>query len=108
MTRDEFRTEFTACFLCGAQASDVHEIARGPNRQKALLVRAAWIRCCSDCHHRRLDGMPVARQLAYKALGDPCGYSREEVNALRNRAPNAVSEKDVITQIADIVRKTCT
>lgn len=83
----------------------IHEIARGASRQAALKEPAAWFRCCLRCHAEELDSMSIARQLAWKALANPETYDRVRVNILRRRAPDAVSEKEVIAEIAAIFNR---
>jgi cytochrome c553 len=86
--------------VCGIQEGiftelQTHEIARGSFRSKALKSPSAWIRTCSLCHERHLDGMPIARQLAIKKKHDPEYYDRIAVNRLRNRADEAITENEV-------------
>jgi hypothetical protein len=47
----------------------------------------------------RLDGMPIARQLAYKLIHDPEHYDRQRVNVLRRRQPDAVTEREVAMEV---------
>ena len=94
MTRDDYRYAFPSCQWCGSQATEVHEIARGPARQAALLERAAWLSLCRDCHNI-MGSMPVAAQLAIKRIADPMGYDRVAVNRLRGRSDNAITDGEV-------------
>ncbi len=105
MTRDEFRARFDPCFVSGAPATDVHEIARGASRKAALTEPAAWIASCRHCHANLLDCMTIARQLAHKMIRDPENYDRVAVNVLRHRAPDAVSERDVAVEVSKIFRR---
>lgn len=103
MTRDDFRRKFTKCFLlCGSDGTDVHEIARGSFRQKALEEPATWLKVCRPCHDGDLEFLTIAQQLAYKLINDPANYDRLRVNELRRRAPNSVSERDVAVEVARI------
>jgi len=105
MTRDEFRMAFDHCFLCGEPGTDVHEIARGAHRAKALTEPATWLKVCKWCHASKVDGMPIARQLAYKMIHDPEHYDRQAVNRLRNRQPDAVTEREVAEEVGRIFRE---
>ena len=99
MTRDEWRKQWDRCMACGSTwRLEVHEIARGPARRRALREPAAWLLLCHGCHHDEFDDysvQPISRQLALKRKIDPDNYDREKVNALRGRAPGAISEADV-------------
>ncbi len=101
--REQYRHEFHRCQWCGTTGSEVHEIARGPGRRKALGVRAAWLHLCRDCH-REIASIPPAGQLAIKWLGDPVGYDRVTVNRLRGRADNAISEAEVLVWVMRFTR----
>lgn len=49
--------------------------------------------------------MPVVAQLAWKKLSDPVGYSREAVNALMGRQPEAITESEVDAEIARLISR---
>jgi hypothetical protein len=111
--RADFNRKFDRCFLCGARTNETfpprletHEITRGPSRAKSLQVRAALIRTCPPCHAGRLDGMSVVRQLAIKKFADPEGYDRLEVNRLRRRAPESITEAEVNYHFDDMLNTT--
>ena len=99
MTRDKWRKQWDRCMACGSTwRLEVHEIARGPARQRALHEPAAWLFLCHGCHHDEFDDYsvwPLARQLCLKRKYDNPNYDREAVNRLRGRAPNAITEADV-------------
>lgn len=104
ITRTAWGKMFCFCFVCGYSTLDsdrleTHEIARGPHRKGAFKEPSTWIRTCNgagnDCHHRKLDGMSIAKQLAIKLRFDKEHYDRQRVNVLRGRRPNAVSKADV-------------
>lgn len=100
MTRDEWTYLFDKCMVCGRKASEIHEIACGPSRQKALEEPAAWLWLCAECH-RGKNGVhnyavwPISRQLAIKRRADPEHYDRVRVNRLRGRADEAITEAEV-------------
>ena len=102
----DFAKEFDRCWLCGIHARNtwppkicIHHIARGPHREKAREERCAMIATCTKCHEARLDAMPIARQLAMKFINDPKGYDRKQANTLRSRAPDSVSEEEVLAEV---------
>lgn len=97
--RDEYRRLYPWCQRsdCDRLATDVHEIARGPARNKAIEVRACLLHLCR-AHHDDMDDYsqwPIARQLALKKYSDPEGYDRVAVNLIRGRAPEAITEEEV-------------
>jgi hypothetical protein len=46
--------------------------------------------------------MPIARQLALKKMNDPGGYDRVQVNRLRGRADDAITEGEVLLEAAEL------
>jgi hypothetical protein len=106
---DAFAASFDRCWLCGVKGMntwppslETHHIVRGSDRTKSLNERCALIRTCQRCHTNRLDGMSVVRQLAIKLMCDPDGYSRECVNKLRGRAPEAITEGEVLLEVYEL------
>ncbi len=96
INRTQWRRLWSRCWVCGERCRvDVHEIADGPARERALVEPAAWFAACNQCHLSVVHGMPLARQLAYKREHDPQWYGRVAVNRLRGRADDAVSEEEV-------------
>lgn len=96
--RDQFAFEFTKCWVCGKHAHDTHEIVRGAMRHLGYTHRSCWIRTCRRCHDQELGDLsrwPVARQLALKKEHDPEHYDRVEVNLLRRRQPDSITESEV-------------
>lgn len=92
---------------CGRKATEVHEISRGPHRRAAYGTPAAWLALCRACHeqiHSEAEWR-VARQLAVKAISDPERYDRTTVNRLRGRAPDAISEHDVLREVVLLLAK---
>ena len=105
MTRDEWRETYLFCFACGKSSFsgaglEIHEIACGPARKKALKEPSTWLRLCAECH-RGKNGVhnyavwPIARQLFLKKCHDPEHYDRVAANRLRGRADNAITEEEV-------------
>ena len=104
-TRDEWRdARHPHCMVCGKWLTnglgEVHEIARGAARQKALKEPATWILTCHECHEKHLDGMDPLTQYAIKWLEDKSNYNAEVVNVLRGRAPGAILDEDVLVEVA--------
>ena len=85
--RDEYDEMFPWCQLCGAVATDTHEIARGPSRVKAQSERCCLLHLCRSCHEEMGDysKWPVERQLILKELADPDGYDLGRFNKIRGR-----------------------
>lgn len=105
--REEFAVEFPRCMVPGCQRSsvDVHEIARGPARRVAYQERCAWLSLCRTCHDAMDDysRWPLERQYALKALRDTEHYNRVRLNEMRGRAPDAISEREVIGSLVSLV-----
>ena len=104
--RHQFAREFPRCWLCDGTAHDVHEIARGVHRKRAVQERCAWLRACRLCHDKLGDYAiwPLERQYALKMIYDPDNYDRIRVNEIRGRDANAISETDVAIQVAMLWR----
>lgn len=103
--RDAFQIEWPCCWICGEDAADVHEIARGANRAQALGERCAWVRCCRSCHEALGDygRWPVVWQYGLKLLWDAEHYDRLRLNRLRGRAPEAVTDDEVRAALPDVL-----
>ena len=101
------------CEVCGASPKRlirqpaelnqlcVHEIARGPLRQKALDKPYACLVACFYCNqyllHDRTE-WPEARQLARLRKSRPDDYDLGAYNLLVNeRAPNRITQDEVDT-----------
>lgn len=98
--RTELADDWPNCMLCSRrQASDTHEITRGPARSKSLGTRSCLLRLCRMCHLYVHDKFSPARQLCLKAIREPDWYDRLEVNKLRGRAPDSISESDVWSEL---------
>jgi hypothetical protein len=112
ITREEWRTTYLFCFVCGRTSFrgegydetigpwhfEVHEIARGNHRKKALEEPAAWLQLCQGLNggcHSDMDWAPIVVQLALKKMHDEEHYRRGVVNRLRRRATDAITEDEV-------------
>ena len=98
--RDEYRRLYPWCQRadCDELGTDVHEIARGPARHKALQERCCLLHLCR-AHHDELGDYsqwPISRQLALKKWADPEFYNRRLVNEIRGREPEAITEEEVM------------
>ena len=96
--RVAFLAEFPRCMMCQTkQSTDVHEIARGASRSRAVLLRETWLALCRECHEEAGDyhKWPIVRQLALKLLRDPKFYDRVLVNRIRGRAEDAITGEEV-------------
>jgi hypothetical protein len=92
----QFSTRVCDVPWCDQPVHVLHEIARGPSRAAALDRPAAILRLCNACHEEvHAVPVPVACQLAIKKLSDPETYDRLEVNRLRHRAPESITEPEV-------------
>jgi hypothetical protein len=93
------------CWLCGSTTDlQVHEVARGSARSKAVKEPACWIRCCPECHDLLADYSvwPIVRQCALKLDRDPQHYDLAVVNRLRGRSARAITQKEVDAALATI------
>ncbi len=96
--RREFRLLFPNCCICGSGDPATHtidEIVRGGSRSLGYAARAAWIPACFSCNCGPLNSMPVEHKLAIKLCIDPEYFDIEQVNAMRGRAPGAITLVDV-------------
>ena len=100
--RQAFLFEQGSCWICGQRATDCHEMARGIHRRQAFMERICWFSSCNRCNVLSLDSagdFPLARQLAYKWIHDREYFDLLEFNALRGRAPEAITFTEVIPWI---------
>lgn len=109
MKRDAFGVNHPHCWICGGMASDTHEIARGVNRAKALKYVSCWLRLCHHCHMTNIHGTGFwARldvQYALKLIQDGQHYNRVQLNEIRGRAPDAISELEVAAVLPAVIRE---
>lgn len=102
------------CEMCGhdptnhkagaiAWRLDAHEIANGPNRQKALDKPFALLVLCWLCNSEEATNKtvwPEARQLALLKTKRPWDYNLADYNALVNpRAPNGITAAEVDAEV---------
>lgn len=76
----------------------VHEIANGPNRQKALDQPYALLVLCWWCNSEVVTDKrewPEARQLSLLKRRAPDNYDLTAYNTLVGRGPNRITEEDV-------------
>lgn len=101
--RRAYLAEHHVCACCMAGPStEVHELANGPGRDKALSERCAWLAVCNDCNFHKLTDKtryPVEVQYFFKALQDAGYYDRRRVNELRGRDPESITEADVLLAV---------
>jgi hypothetical protein len=101
VSRANWGKEHDRCMVCGKQDTELafalttHEIVRGCNRAKGVVHPACWLRACIPCHCDVLDGMPVVKQLAIKAIHDEECYDLVAVNRSRGRADGAITQAQV-------------
>lgn len=72
---------WTCAVLPWNQASEVHEIAAGSDREKALQEPATWLAVCR-IGHDIVQNESKAKQLARKLLSDPTRFDLEKFNAV--------------------------
>jgi len=101
--RRSFVERASMCMACReAPATDCHEIACGSHRDAALGERLAWLAVCRVCNCERLtdrDVWPLTRQLAVKWLHDRPHFDLLGFNALRGRAPGAITWPEVCVAV---------
>lgn len=81
----DFLQEMRGCAVCGSLQFAVHHIFAGKYRERALLVRAAWLPACWACNSDALEDKaqwPYERQLALKLICDPSYFDLAEINRL--------------------------
>lgn len=109
--RERLIAERGECDICGcspahphrgrpAECSRLccHEIANGPNRQKALDKPFAILVLCWFCNGSEVEDKakwPQARQLALLQRVAPQHYDLAAFNALIGRGPNRITQEDV-------------
>lgn len=79
-------------------ATEVHEIERRSHAPMRWACRSNYLFVCQHCHSTKLDTMPHAEQLAYKAMMDPECYDLEKWLRIRDpglRAPERVTQEEV-------------
>jgi len=106
--RDELRESVGRCEICDRHQSfyplDVHEIARGVHRQKALDKLFALLVVCRSCHGLlgSAKEWPEARQLAVLAEKRLHDWDLTAYLELTNpRAPNRITLEEVLNYMSD-------
>lgn len=106
--KEVFVAERNCCVpWCLRQAEECHEIARGANRGRAALDRAAWLAVCR-AHHVEFDdysrwGLP--RQYALKAVSDMEFYDRVRLNLIRGKAQDSIDERQVLSRVVELLTR---
>lgn len=103
-----FAAKFNYCWCCLRKPWDrtqlqIHHCARGVNRKKSRECEATLVRCCRECHDKHMDGCSHLDQIALIAINNPFAYDRLLYNEMRGRAPDSISEKEVICAIARLI-----
>ena len=98
LMRRTYKTDFHFCQCCQkALACDVHEMARGVHRSKAVSEPCTWLALCRMCHNDMGDysQWPLTRQLALKLIVDGDRLDLKKFNRIRGRADTAITLSDV-------------
>ena len=96
--RHGYKAEFLTCQCCAKKLStDIHEIARGAHRERAMKHAAAWLALCRKCHDAMGDysRWPITRQLALKLVVDAGRFDLAVINQIRGRDQDAITLADV-------------
>jgi hypothetical protein len=80
----------------------VHEIAKRSQAPKQWGERCNYFLACNPCNCTVLEDATLPYQFAIKLLNDAKHYDRRRVNVLRGRAPDAISESDVMRALSEI------
>ncbi len=103
----QFAARFTRCWICGSlggfRGLSIHHVARGVHRAKSREAECTLIRCCGGCHDD-LDGLDPITQLAIIAIHNLEAYDRVAFNGYRSRAPDAISETEVLGEVVRLMR----
>ncbi len=102
------------CWICGVSTYagfplETHEMERkshAPNHSWA--AKENYFCACKRCHMDDLAAMPHAKQLAYKYIRDVENYDLEAWLRVKDpslRAPNRVTEDEVMDAVKEIVLK---
>ena len=94
--RVEFIQSVGHCEICGALPHEVHHIARGIYREKAMCERCAVLALCHHCHTEVVDDWPLPRQLAALACSRPMDLNIPQFNMLRDRELDAITFLDLL------------
>ena len=94
--RKEFLLEVGHCEICGALPHEIHHIARGIYREKAMCEPCAVLALCHHCHHEVVDDWPVQRQLAALACSRPMDLNLTQFNILRDKDAFTITFLDLL------------
>ena len=107
--RDEYRYNHPdgLCALCSSKGTDIHEICRGISRKKSTETKSALLLLCRECHNALSNyGIwPLDMQYALKAYREPSLYNRKELNTIRGRSEDSISEQDVAKSFRKVVKR---
>lgn len=93
--RSAYLDEMRRCAVNGSSPStEVHEIAGGTDRKKALIEPATWL-AVGRVGHDEVQGWPKAKQLALKLIVDPMRFDLEKFNAVYTGQERPVTIADV-------------
>ena len=106
--RDVFRDQFPLCWICLRPATDIHEMTPGAARRRGYGERCTWIATCRACHQEKLQPFyapfDLAGQLALKSRFDLGYYDREHVLDIKDLAPTAITEKEVLAAVWNLLQ----
>lgn len=108
--RDKLENEVGCCEVCGLSSCklDIHEISRGPDRQKSLDKRFALLVTCRRCHEDlgSRAKWPEAKQLALLAEKRLHDWDLVAYLELTNpRAPRRIELDEVLVYMSDEMLK---
>jgi hypothetical protein len=106
--REEFRSSVGACERCGARGVplDPHELAKR-SKTADWFCRSNTIFVCRPCHELLEDysKVPLVQQILLLARRRWDDYDIGVVNALRGRAPTAITDRDVLRAALDLLER---
>lgn len=105
--REQLKARVGKCEMCGCpwDGLEVHEIANGRNRQKALDKPFAVLVLCNYCNvHEATDKAkwPDAKQLALLKRSRPEDYDLAAYNLLFARGPDRVTAEEVEAAVMEL------
>lgn len=87
--------------LCKLECHEVERRSQAPNRWAHV---ENYLLLCHECHAGPFASMPHKRQLAVKLLSDPENFSLEGFLAIKPRAPQYVTMREVIEELIELVK----
>ncbi len=89
--RREFVLEIGYCMVCSSRQSlCVHEMCPGARRAASYSRRELCLVVCEICNCNELPGMPLAKQLVYKLLGDRWWFDLDVIREVKNNGRNPI------------------